>query len=173
MILTVTRRLDMTFAALKCASLTTSKLLSMALTFSLLLLTGCAGSVIPIKNVVPQNKPLVDHSITGTWNQSTVNNGFCSSTVTTSCISGFNEGYLQGTTQVQLHNDTTAVCSGTTQPLNCASTFNGILPIGSITFYVVTTYVDQNGLAGVTAAALSAPVPVGADPATNVNFSVK
>jgi hypothetical protein len=135
-------------------------------------LVGCAGSVRPIQNHQPQSKPLVDHSITLTWNQSTVNNGFCSSTVTTSCISGFNEGYVVGTTQTQLHTDLPAVCTGTTQPLNCASTFNGIIPIGNDVFYVVTTFVDQNGVAGLTVAALSPGVPVGADSAQNVKAIV-
>lgn len=124
-------------------------------------------------NSKPKPRPVEDHSITGTWNQSFANNGACSSTVTTSCISGFNEGYLQGTTQVQLHTDVVSVCTGTTQPETCTSTFNGILPIGAITFYVATTYVDQNGVVGMTPAALSVPVQVSADPATNVNFSVK
>lgn len=136
-------------------------------------LAGCAGRK-PISPVVsPEAKPLVDHTITLVWNQSTVNNGFCSSTVTTSCISGFNEGYVVGTTQTQLHTDTPTVCTGTTQPLSCTSTFTGIIPIGNDIFYVVTTYLDQNGAAGVTTAALSPGVAVGADPSTNVRATVQ
>lgn len=135
-----------------------------------LALAGCAAQRTPAP--VPGPKPLVDHTIGLTWNQSTVNNGFCSSTVTTSCISGFNEGYLSGTTQVQLHTDTPAVCTGTTQPLNCTATFNGILPIGNVVFYVTTTYLDQAGAAGTTAAGTSAAVPVGADAATNVKATI-
>jgi len=131
-----------------------------------LLLSGCA-----VRRVPPP--VIVDHSIAFTWNQSFANNGACSATVTTSCISGFNEGYLSGATQVQLHTDIATVCTGSTQPESCASTFNGILPIGNIVFYVVTTYVDQNGVAGVTAAALSSAVPVGADAATNVKVTVQ
>lgn len=161
----------MAFAGLRFVKLTTSKLLSMGLILSLLTMTGCSVQKSPSPNKHP--KPIVDHTISFTFNQSTVNNGFCSSTVTTSCISGFNEGYVQGTLQVQLHTDLPAICTGTTQPLACASTFNGLLPIGSITFYVATTFLDQNGVAGVTAAALSAPVQVGADPATNVKVMVQ
>jgi hypothetical protein len=119
-------------------------------------------------------KPLEDHSISLTWQQSFVNNNACSSTVTTSCISGFNEGYVVGAsqTQTQLHTDAAAVCTGTTQPEICTSTFNGLVPIGNVIFYVATTYVDQNGAAGVTSAALSAPVAVSADKADKVNATV-
>ena len=113
----------------------------------------------------PAPSPNADHSITLTWNQSFANNGVCSATVATSCISGFNEGYISGTsTQNQLHADSSAVCTAT-----CTSTFNGVLPIGAVTFYVATTYVDQDGVAGVTAAATTAtPNQVAADVATNV-----
>jgi len=136
-----------------------------------LLLAGCSAT--RIKAPSPEHEKLIDHTIILTWNQSTVNNGFCSSTVTTSCISGFNEGYVVGTAQTQLHTDTSAVCSGTTQPLNCSSTFTGIIPIGADVFYVITTYVDQNGAAGQAAAALSPPVQVGADPSVNVKATVQ
>lgn len=163
----------MYYANSECARPTTSKRWSTALTLALtclLLLTvsGCSSH----RPIQPDRKPKpnLDHSITGTWNQSFANNGACSTTVTTSCISGFNIGYLSGATQVQLHNDAASVCTGTTQPESCTSTFNGLLPIGSITFYVATTFVDQNGVAGVTPIATSAPVQVGADPA--VNFKV-
>lgn len=136
------------------------------------LAAGCSAARITAPQPDDKHK-LVDHTITLTWNQSTVNNGFCSATVTTSCISGFNEGYVVGTAQTQLHTDTPAVCSGTTRPLNCTSTFNGIIPIGNDVFYVVTTYLDQNGAAGVTAPPLSPAVPVGTDPATNVKATVQ
>lgn len=138
-----------------------------------LLLAGCSASHITAQQPDLNKHKLVDHTITLTWNQSTVNNGFCSSTVTTSCISGFNEGYVVGTAQTQLHTDTPAVCSGTTQPLNCTSTFTGIVPIGNDVFYVVTTSLDQNGAEGVTTAALSPAVPVSADAAVNVKATVQ
>jgi hypothetical protein len=134
-----------------------------------LFLAGCASR----PPAPPPPPPLnLDHTISLTWSQSFANNSACSSSVTVSCISGFNEGYLQGATQVQLHTDTAAVCTGTTDPKNCASTFNGILPIGNVTFYVTTTFNDQNGVAGVTSAANSPGVPVIADKATNVNATV-
>ncbi|MGH9487130.1 MAG: hypothetical protein ACRD04_06010 [Terriglobales bacterium] len=42
------------------------------------------------------------------------------------------------------------------------------MPIGNVVFYVVTTFNDQTGKAGATAAALSPAVAVGADSATAV-----
>jgi len=136
-------------------------------------IVGCAGSVRPIQNNQGRKPHNEDHVITLNWSQSVANNGFCSSTVTSSCISGFNEGFMSGVAQNQLHNDNTSVCTGSTQTMSCTSTFNGILPIGSIVFYVVTTFVDQNGAAGVTTAALSPAVNVSADPAQNVTVTVK
>jgi len=149
----------------------------------LILLVGCHHQV------VVQPPAAADHSITVNFNQSFANNGLCSTTVTTSCISGFDEGYVTGTLSTttvpapctstvttncanQLHTDTGAICSGSTQPEACTSTFSGILPIGSIVFYVVTTYVDQNGNAGETTPALSSAVPVVADTSTNVVVTV-
>lgn len=133
-------------------------------------LAGCAAAP-PAHVTLPGQ--LVDHTITLKWNQSFVNNPGCSTSVTTSCISGFNEGYLDATgKQVQLHTDTAAVCAGTTQPEACSSVFNGLLPIGMVPAYVVTTYLDQAGAAGVTAAGVSPPMQVGADQATNVTFTV-
>ena len=134
-----------------------------------LALHGCAAH----KPIAPPPPADLDHSITMKWNQSFANNGACSGSVTTSCISGFNEGYLNGTTPVQLHNDVASVCTGSTQPEACTSTFNGVLPIGNIVFYVATTYVDQNGAAGVTAAANSAGTPVASDAAQNVTVTVQ
>lgn len=130
-----------------------------------LFLTGCAAHVTP----GPKPGPIVDHTITVTWNQSFVNNNACSATIKTSCISGFNVGYIVGSAQTQLHNDPASVCTGSAQPLACTTTFNGLVPIGNVTFYVATTFIDQNGAAGVTTAANSPGVPVAADAATNVN----
>ena len=164
----------MKYADSKCALSITSRRWSTALTSVLLISTLCLLGCSARTHVSPQKKPrpVVDHSITLNFQQSFVNNNACSSTLTTSCISGFNEGFLQGTTPVQLHNDASAICTGMTQPESCASTFNGLLPIGSITFYVDTTFVDQNGVAGVTGHALSSPVLVSADRAQNVNVIV-
>lgn len=144
----------------------------LACSLLLMALVGCAAHV-PVSSPTPAKKRNDDHSISFTWNQSFANNGACSATVTTSCISGFNEGYLSGATQVQLHSDTSGVCTGATQPEPCASTFNGVLPIGAVVFYVATTYVDQSGVAGVTAIATSSPVQVGADASTNVKVVVQ
>lgn len=131
---------------------------------------GCAAA--PPAHATPPGPP-VDHTITVKWNQSFVNNPACSAAVTASCISGFNEGYLDTTgKQVQQHVDTSAACAGATQPEACATTYNGVLPIGQVTFYVATTYLDQAGAAGVTAAGTSAPVAVGADSSTNVTVIV-
>ena len=121
----------------------------------------------------PAPPPAADHSITLAWNQSFANNPPCSATITTSCIAGFNEGYLAGgANEVQLHSDSPASCSGTSQPESCTSTFNGTLPIGDVTFYVKTAYKDQDGADGVTAAATSSPVSVGADKAENVTATI-
>jgi len=132
-----------------------------------ILLAGCTH-IVPTP--VP---PAADHTITFTFNQSFANNGACSTTVTTSCISGFNEGYLSGSTQVQLNTALPSICTGTTQPETCTSTFSGVLPIGAITFYVTTTYVNQSGVAGTAAPTDSSPVNVGADAATNLNVTVQ
>lgn len=133
-------------------------------------LSGCTKKV-PVQPPAPP--PLIDHSIILSWTQSFANNPPCSATLTTSCIAGFDEGYLAGgTTQTQLHQDAASVCTGQTQPEACTATFNATLPIGSIVFYVATTYKDQNGAAGVTSAAISAAVQVGADAATAVTVKL-
>jgi hypothetical protein len=137
---------------------------------SILLVSGCGHA--PIPTLAPPPPGLKDHSVTLTWQQSFANNGACSSTVTVSCISGFYEGYMTGTTQTQLNTNTSAVCTGTVQPENCTATFNAVLPIGIVVFYVVTTYIDQNGVAGVTASATSVGVPVAADKPTGLTVTV-
>ena len=136
-----------------------------------LLLAGCKHV-----SVRPSQPPPVgaqDHTITLSWSQSFANNGACSSTVTVSCISGFIEGYITGTsTENQLHSDAIAVCTGSTQPESCQSVFNGVVPIGNVIFYVRTTYVDQTGNPGSVGPALSPAVSVSADTAINVKVIV-
>lgn len=133
-------------------------------------LAGCAAQRSKAPVPLPVN---ADHVITLTWSQSFANNVPCSSSVTKSCISGFLEGYLDTAgAQQQLHTDTAAVCAGSSDPQKCQSTFNGVLPIGDVTFYVVTTFADKNGAAGTTAAVTSPAVNVKADPATNVTATV-
>lgn len=94
-------------------------------------------------------------------------------TVAASCISGFDEGYLDTTgKQVQQHTDAAAVCAGATQPEACATTYTGILPIGAVQFYVAATFMDQKGVAGVTAAGMSPAIQVPADSPTNVSVTI-
>lgn len=150
------------------------KLFGLGLIF-VALLGGCGGNA--------------DHSITLTWTQSFANNGSCSSSVTISCINGFVEGYVTGTLPTtgpppacsssvttncghQLNSDVAGVCNQTSAPAACTSTFNGTLPIGSLVFYVATTYIDQNGTAGTTAAAVSSPVTVAADVPAGVTAKI-
>lgn len=151
----------------------TVRVLTRAVLFCILGGLALAGCAARVPAPAPGPAPIVDHTIKINWLQSFVNNPACSSTVTTSCISGFNEGYIDTTgKQVQQHVDTAAACSGATQPEACATTYNGVLPIGAVTFYVATTYLDQAGAAGVTAAGLSAPTAVAADPASIVTVVV-
>ncbi len=127
---------------------------------------GCKAKAVPPGS---PPSPSADHSITLNWDQSFANNPACATASTTSCIAGFDEGYVQSDgSDVQLHTDGPSVCAGTTEPEGCTSTFNGTLPIGNVVFYVVTTFNDQTGKAGATAAALSPAVAVGADSATAV-----
>ncbi|MGH9770105.1 MAG: hypothetical protein ACRD4Q_00145 [Candidatus Acidiferrales bacterium] len=133
-------------------------------------LAGCRAKA-PLPS--PSPSPAADHSITLSWQQSFANNAACSATQTKSCISGFDEGYVDSSgADQQLHTDTAAVCAGSTQPESCTATFNNTLPIGNVTFYVKTMYEDQAGAAGETAAATSAPVAVGADTAQNVTVKI-
>lgn len=135
----------------------------------LLLLAGCAAHNTPVQ----PPSPLIDHTITLKWNQSFVNNPACSSTVTSSCYTGFEEGTAIGTTLTKLHTDTPAVCSGTTQPESCTTTFNAQIPIGAVTFYVEADYLDQNGTAQVTTATSSSSVQVAADAPSGLTASVQ
>lgn len=162
-------------AASRCVRSITSKHWNIVPILIVILLTslisGCAGHNLPKPNPIPT--PVnADHTIQLTWSQSFANNGICSATTLTSCISGFTEGYVQGTSNVQLHTDTAAVCTGTTQPEACTSTFNGTVSIGNVVFWVATNYVDQNGVAGSTPPAFSPAVPVAADSATTVKAAI-
>ena len=68
----------------------------------LIFFAGCSATHVTAPAPVSDKHPkLVDHTINLTWQQSTVNNGFCSSTVTTSCISGFNGRSRRSIVQVQ------------------------------------------------------------------------
>jgi hypothetical protein len=135
------------------------------------LLIACAHNTAVAPPTLPPSSP-ADHSITLSWTQSFADNFTCSSTVTTSCISGFQEGYVSGSTNVQQHTDTTAICNTTSGA--CTTTYSGTLPIASVTFYVVTTYVDASGIPGTTAATTTAsPVQVAADAPTGLTATVQ
>ena len=131
----------------------------------LVLLCGCPKSVVVSPPVPPVNP---DHTVTLSWSQSEADSPVCSGTVTSSCLSGYSEGTVTGTTFTSLHTDTMAVCTGTTQPLACTTTFNtAALPIGSVTFGLVLNYVDQNSAAqALPAVTTAAPTIVAADAPT-------
>ena len=143
------------------------KLLALGSLLLALVFTGCAAGHM---GAPPPVNP--DHAISITFAYNFADAPPCSASVTKSCINGFQEGYLQGASQVQLHTDTTAVCTGSSQPLSCTMNFNAVIPIGSLTFYVVATGLDQNGAATTSNPANSSPVQVGADAPANVNVTV-
>lgn len=133
-------------------------------------LAGCRAH-----GIAPSPTPVsaADHSITLNWQQSFANNPPCSATITTSCISGFGAGYLDiSGKQQQFTTQTTAACTVTNNVGACTATVNATLPIGIITFWVVTMYNDQNGAAGETKANLSAGVVVGADTPTALAVTI-
>lgn len=138
-------------------------------TLLLLVIGGCGVH----STTVPPPTGNLDHTITMNWTQSFANNSPCSSTVTTSCFTGFNEGYTIGTTNTQIHTDTTAVCSGTTQPEACTSKFNSTLPLTSVVFYVTATYLDASGNAGVTGQAVSTAQTITADVPSSLTVTVQ
>jgi hypothetical protein len=123
----------------------------------------------------PAPPPNADHSVTLSWSQSEADSPVCSSTVTSSCLSGYSEGTVNGTTFTSLHTDTMAVCTGTTEPLACTTTFNtAALPIGSVTFGLVLDYVNATGTASTLAAITTAtPITVAADAPTALTAAVQ
>lgn len=133
-------------------------------------LAGCKA-----KAPVPTPPPAAnaDHSITLNWQQSFANNPPCSTSLTTSCIVGFGAGYLDPAgKQQQFTTQTTAACTIANNVGTCTATVNATLPIGLVTFWIVTQYNDQNGAAGETKADLSAAVAVGADSATGYAVTI-
>lgn len=136
------------------------------------LLAGCTKTVA----VNPPTPPInPDHTVTLAWSQSEADSPVCSTTVTSSCLSGYSEGTVSGTTFTSLHTDTMAVCTGTTEPLPCATTFQtAALPIGSVTFGLVLNYVNASGTASSLAAiAAAAPIAVAADAPTSLTATVQ
>lgn len=136
------------------------------------LLCGCATQS---ATVSPPAGPGInpDHVISMAFNQSFADNPPCSTTVTSSCISGYLEGYISATgVDTQLHTDTIAICNATSGA--CTTTFNGIIPLGSLNFYIVQQYIDQNSRAQVSPALNTAsPTQVNTDPATGLTVTVQ
>lgn len=119
------------------------------------LLSGCAGSHIPIPPPPPINK---DFAITVTWNYDFTNFLLCGATVTKGCLTGFTVGYLSGGTLTILPGGAslpTSVCTGATQPLSCKYQGQSQLPIGQLTWVATTNGLDGTG-AVVTATSNSA-----------------
>lgn len=143
------------------------------LALALLLFAGCHKSTTAVTPPAPPPSN-GDHTVTLAFSQTFADTPACSSTVTTSCINGFNEGYLNGTTEVQLHTDAASICTGSTQPETCNTSFTTTaLPVASVTFYVVTTGFNSAGTAVTTSSASSNAVNVALDPATNLTATVE
>lgn len=144
---------------------------AMLLTTAAIVLGACSHT--PIKPPVPPpvNK---DWAITLNWNYDFTNFIKCSPTVTTGCITGFTVGYMQGTTQVALPNNTVpvTVCTGAVQPQPCQYSGNSQLPIGDITWFCVTNFVRNNGTTGTATATSAVPTKVDALSATNLNGNI-
>jgi hypothetical protein len=138
----------------------------------ILMLAGCPKTVA----VNPPTPPInPDHTVTLSWSQSEADSPICSTSVVSSCLSGYSEGTVSGTTFTALHTDTMTVCTGTTEPLSCTTTFQtAALPIGAITFGLKLNYVDENGEAqSLAAITTSAPVTVAADAPTGLAVTVQ
>lgn len=148
------------------------KLLRFAPLLLVALLCGCPKSVV----VTPPGPPInPDHTVTLTWSQSEADSPVCSTAVTSSCLSGYNEGVVSGTTFTSLHTDTMAVCTGSTQPLSCTATFQtAALPIGSVTFGLVLNYLNSAGTASSLAPVVTATATtVAADAPTGLTATVQ
>lgn len=139
---------------------------------ALLCFAGCHNNTATVPTTPPAN---ADHTVTLNWSQSEADSPVCSSTVTTSCLSGYSEGTVSGTTFTSLHTDTMAVCTGTTEPLPCTTTFQtAALPIGSVTFGLVLNYVNSSGTASSLAAITTATsITVSADSPTALTATVE
>ena len=144
----------------------------LATLFIMFALCGCPKST-PVTPPAPPPVGSVDHSITFTFNQTFADNPACTASIITSCINGFDEGYISGTsTQNMLHSDSSAICTGSAQPEPCMTTFNGTVPLGPVVFYVITTGVNASGVAIVSTATMSSAVTVSVDPAAAVVVTV-
>ena len=145
----------------------------LTLIFALLAIAGC-GKTVPVNPPAPTPAPNKDFTVTATFNYDFTNFAACSSAVKTGCISGFSWGYLTGSgSQIPLHTATTAACTGTTQPEACTDVTNSQLPMGSVTFYFVATFINNAGTAGVGSVSNSAPVTVTVGTPTNITVALK
>lgn len=136
----------------------------------LLFMLLCLSLVACVHNVTPPPPPNQDFTVTATWQYNFSNFPGCSSTVTTSCISGFTWGYLNGSTQVPLKTSLPSACTGSTQPESCTDNTQSLLPMGSVTFYLVVNTMNSSGQAGSLPPVNSNPVTTAASNA--LNFSV-
>ena len=137
----------------------------------LLFLAGCSHTPVIPPTPPPVNK---DWTVNATFTYNFTNYLTCSATVTTGCVASFTWGYLQGTTQVPLKTSLSSICTGTAQPEACADSVNSQLPIGSLTFYLVTNYVTNAGaVASTPAVNPAAPTTVAAGEAANFAVTVQ
>lgn len=154
----------------------------------LMCVSGCSAQK-PITPVVPGNP---DWTIDVNFNYNFANISPCAAGVTTSCVSGFTWGYLNGSTQVPVK--TTAVSSYAACPatlplipdITCKQApdssnntpffdvGNSLLPIGGtgVIFFVTVNYFDQTGAALQTSPDLTTtPQIIGANGATGLNVA--
>jgi hypothetical protein len=133
-----------------------------------MLLAGCAAHNPPKPPINP------DFLVTVNFNFDFTNFSPCSGTVTTGCINGFKWGYLSGSNQVVLKTSAPSICTGSTQPEACTDSTNTKLPMGSLTFYALATFVDNTGAAGVSDPGVTAvPSVVTAPNPTGVTVTIK
>lgn len=138
-------------------------------------LAGLAAGMVGCKNnVVTPPVTNADHTVTLKWSQNEADNPPCSATVTKSCLSGYTEGFVFGGTTTALHSDDMSVCTGTTEPLSCTTTFQtAALPIGTVNFSLVLNYVDGNGAAqSLAAVTTGTATTVAADAPTSFSATV-
>ena len=96
----------------------------------------------------------------------------CSATVTKGCISGFQWGYMSGTSQVPLKTSPVTICAGSTQPEACTDTTNATVGIGAVVPYAIANGFDNSG-SPVSSAAATGPstnVAIGMPVVLSVSF---
>lgn len=147
--------------------------LKIALAVMFIVLGGCTKSTAVNPPTPPPN---VDHTVSYTFQYNFSDAPICSTTVTSSCVSGFIEGYSVNGALTQLNTDTTSICTAsTTQPESCSGSFqSSVIPIGNVTFYIEATGKDQNGtVANSIPTAETSPTVVGLDSVLSSTWTVK